>query len=312
MSNKPERVVPDLSVNIAGLVLRNPVMVASGTFGYGREYSEFLDLNALGAVMVKGISLQPWRGNAVPRIVETPAGMLNAIGLQNPGVEHYLNKDLPFLRRFGTAVIANVIGRTIDEYQEVVHRLDRADGADAFEINISCPNIKEGGIAFGTDREMAARVVEAVRSVTRRPVIPKLSPNVTDIASMAKACEEAGADAVSAVNTLMGMAIDVERRRPVLANVVGGLSGPAIRPIAVRMVWEVYRAVSIPIIGMGGIMTADDALQFALAGAQAVAVGTANFANPTASLEVLAGIEAYLKRHGEGSFAALVGRAHEG
>lgn len=305
------RSTPDLSVDIAGLSLKNPVMVASGTFGYGKEYSEFIDLNSLGAIMVKGISLQPWTGNKLPRIVETPAGMLNAIGLQNPGVDHYLKKDLPFLRRFDTRVVVNVIGRSVDEYQEVVRRLDREDGGDAFEINISCPNIKEGGISFGTARDMAARVVEAVRSVTDRPVIPKLSPNVTDIASMAKACEDAGADAVSAVNTLLGMAIDVERQRPILANIVGGLSGPAIRPVAVRMVWDVYRAVRIPIIGMGGITTAADALQFVLAGAGAIAVGTANFTNPTASIDVLAGIQEYLSRRAEPSFVALVGRAHQ-
>ena len=301
---------PDLRVEIAGLSLKNPVMVASGTFGYGREYSECFDIGALGAVMVKGVSLEPWRGNDVPRIVETPAGMLNAIGLQNPGVDHYVKYDLPFLRRFDTRVIVNVVGRTVEEYREVVRRLEACDGGDAYEINISCPNIKEGGIAFGTDPAMAARVVEAVRSVTERPVIPKLSPNVTDPAAIARACERAGADALSAVNTFLGMAIDVERERPVLANGAGGLSGPAIRPLAVRIVWDVFRAVRLPIIGMGGIATARDALEFVLAGASAVAVGTANFFNPQAPLEVLAGIEAHLVRRGVPAFRQLIGRAH--
>lgn len=299
----------DLRVEIAGLKLKNPVMVASGTFGYGREYARFYDLSRLGAVMVKGVSLEPWAGNPTPRIAETPAGMLNAIGLQNPGVEHFLKVDLPFLREFDTAVIVNIIGRTVEEYAAVTRRLSEAEGVHAIEINISCPNIKEGGLQFGSDPVQAARVVRAVKEATHLPVIPKLSPNVTDIAAMARAVEDAGADAVSLVNTFLGMAIDVKRRRPVLANTFGGLSGPAIRPLAVRMVWQVYEAVRIPIIGMGGIMTADDALEFILAGARAVAVGTANFIRPLAALEVIEGLEAYVQESGL-PYGELVGAAH--
>ena len=298
----------DLSVDIGGLRLKNPVMVASGTFGYGQELAEFFDLGRLGAVTVKGVSLTPWEGNPLPRMVETPSGMINAIGLQNPGVDYYLKHDLPFLRSFDTRIVVNVIGKTVEEYAEVVARVEAEEGADAYEINISCPNIKEGGISFGSSPQMAARVVEAVRERTSRPVIPKLSPNVTSIAEMAVACQEAGADAVSLVNTFLAMAIDVERERPVLANVFGGLSGPAVRPIAVRMVWEVYRAVHVPIVGMGGIVTARDALEFILAGASAVAVGTANFTNPYAALEVLEGIEDAVRR--KGPLSELIGRAH--
>ena len=298
----------DLSVDVGGLSLKNPVMVASGTFGYGREFADLFDLGRLGAVMVKGVSLTPWEGNTLPRMVETPAGMLNAIGLQNPGVDHYLRFDLPFLRRYDTRIIVNIIGKTVEEYASVVERIEAEGGADAYEINISCPNIKEGGISFGSDPEMAASVVSAVRARTCRPVFPKLSPNVTDIATMAESCRRAGANAVSMVNTFLAMAIDVEKERPVLANCFGGLSGPAIRPIAVRMVWEVYRAVDIPIIGMGGIMDARDALEFILAGASAVAVGTASFVNPYASLEVLAGLEEAVRRRGP--LKAMIGRAH--
>lgn len=299
-----------LDVNLGGLALKNPVMVASGTFGYGREFSDHFDLSALGAVMVKGVSLEPWEGNSTPRIVETPAGMLNAIGLQNPGVEHFVREELPFLRSLDTGLIVNVIGRSVEEYAEVVRRIEECGGADGYELNISCPNIKEGGISFGTRPDLAARVVRAVRAVTRRPVIPKLSPNVTSIAEMAKACEEAGADALSAVNTYVGMAIDVDQARPILANRVGGLSGPAIRPLAVKAVWDVYEAVRIPLIGMGGIVTARDALEFVLAGASAVAVGTANFINPTAAVDLVRGIEAWLADRGEASFVDLIGRAH--
>ncbi|MBO2520211.1 MAG: dihydroorotate dehydrogenase [Firmicutes bacterium] len=298
----------DLSVQLGGLTLKNPVLVASGTFGYGREFAGFFDLGLLGGVMVKGISLEPWEGNPLPRMVETPAGMLNAIGLQNPGVEHYLKHDLPFLRSYDTRIIVNVIGRTVEEYARVVARIEAEDGADAYELNISCPNVKEGGIAFGSDPAMAAQVVAAVRAETERPVIPKLSPNVTSVAAVAAACREAGADAVSLVNTFLAMAIDVDAERPILANGFGGLSGPAIRPIAVRMVWEVYREVDLPIIGMGGIMTARDALEFILAGASAVAVGTANFVNPYAAVEVLRGIEDAVRRRGP--LAEMIGRAH--
>lgn len=298
----------NLSVQLGGLTLKNPVLVASGTFGYGREFAGFFDLGLLGGVMVKGISLEPWEGNPLPRMVETPAGMLNAIGLQNPGVEHYLKHDLPFLRSYDTRIIVNVIGRTVEEYARVVARIEAEDGADAYELNISCPNVKEGGIAFGSDPAMAAQVVAAVRAETERPVIPKLSPNVTSVAAVAAACREAGADAVSLVNTFLAMAIDVDAERPILANGFGGLSGPAIRPIAVRMVWEVYREVDLPIIGMGGIMTARDALEFILAGASAVAVGTANFVNPYAAVEVLRGIEDAVRRRGP--LAEMIGRAH--
>lgn len=301
-----------LEVNVGGLALKNPVMVASGTFGYGREFAELFDLGALGAVVVKGVSLDPWEGNPTPRIVETPAGMLNAIGLENPGVERFVRDELPFLRSFDTRLVVNVIGRSVEEYARVVEAIEAHGGADAYELNISCPNIKEGGISFGTRPDLAAEVVRAVRRVTCRPVIPKLSPNVTSIAEMARACEEAGADALSAVNTYVGMAIDVDRERPVLANLFGGLSGPAIRPLAVKAVWDVYEAVSIPIVGMGGIVTARDALEFALAGASAVAVGTANFFNPTAALDLVHGIEEALRARGARRFADLVGRAHRG
>ena len=300
-----------LEVNVGGLALKNPVMVASGTFGYGREFAELFDLSALGAVVVKGVSLEPWEGNPTPRIVETPAGMLNAIGLQNPGVERFVREELPFLRSYDTRLVVNVIGKTAEEYARVVEAIEARGGADAYELNISCPNIKEGGIAFGTRPDLASEVVRAVRQVTGRPVIPKLSPNVTSIAEMARACEEAGAEALSAVNTYVGMAIDVERERPVLANLFGGLSGPAIRPLAVKAVWEVYEAVKIPIIGMGGIVTARDALEFVLAGASAVAVGTANFFNPTAALELVHGIEKALRSRGAQRFVDLIGRAHD-
>lgn len=299
----------DLSIEIAGMELKNPVMVASGTFGYGREYAEFFDLSRLGAVMVKGVSSEPWTGNPVPRIVETPSGMLNAIGLQNPGVDYFLEVDLPWLRGFDTRIIVNIIGRSVEEYADVAARLSAAGGIDALEINISCPNIKEGGIQFGSDPRAAARVVEAVKRATHLPVIPKLSPNVTDIAQMAQAVEDAGADAISLVNTFLGMAIDIRRRKPVLANVFGGLSGPAIRPLAVRMVWQVYEAVRVPLIGMGGIMDGADAAEFVLAGARAVAVGTANFIRPTAALDVLAGLERYVEETGL-SYAELIGAAH--
>ncbi len=299
----------DLAIELAGIRLNNPVLVASGTFGYGREYSEFYDLSLIGGIMVKGVSLEPWRGNPVPRIAETHAGMLNAIGLQNPGVDHFLKHDLPFLRQYDTRIFVNIIGRSIEEYVGVTQRLEEAEGIDAIEINISCPNIKEGGIQFGSDPRSAAEVVAAVKAVSSRPVIPKLSPNVTDIAEMARAVEEAGADAISLVNTFLGMAIDIHRRRPVLANTFGGLSGPAIKPIALRMVWQVYEAVSVPIIGMGGIMQWQDAAEFVLAGAKAVAVGTANFTQPYAAPEVVRGLQAYVEQTGI-PYEQLVGAAH--
>lgn len=298
---------PDLSVTIAGLALRNPVMTASGTFGYGEEFADYLDLERIGAFVTKGLSLKPRAGNPTPRIVETPGGMLNAIGLQNVGVDAFIEKKTPFLRRVNTPAIANFFGSTIDEYAELARRLEHVPEVAGLEVNISCPNVKQGGIVFGTDPSCAREVVAACRAVTRKPLFVKLSPNVTDIVAMALACEEAGADALSVINTLTGMAIDLERRRPVLANVTGGLSGPAIKPVALRMVWQVSRAVKIPVIGIGGIMSAADALEFMLAGATAVQVGTASFINPGAAGEIVAGMEAWLERHGVDDVKSLIG-----
>ena len=286
-----------LCVEIAGIKFQNPVMTASGTFGYGIEFDRYTDLNRLGAVVVKGLSLKPRAGNPGPRIVETPGGMLNAIGLQNVGVEVFLKEKLPLLKKFKCRVIANIFGETVEEYAELAERLDNAQGLCAIEINISCPNVKKGGIVFGTDPVEAAKVVTAVRRSTGLPVITKLSPNVTDIKVMVRAVEDAGTDAVSLINTLTGMAVDVERRRPVLAMTTGGLSGPAIRPVAVRMCWEAAKAARTPIIGMGGIVTASDALEFIIAGASAVQVGTASFIDPDAAVKVAAGIADYVKRH---------------
>lgn len=283
-----------LAVEIAGLKLKNPVMVASGTFGYGEEYSPYIDLNRLGAIVTKGLSLKPKMGNPTPRIIETPSGMLNAIGLQNVGIDAFVKDKLPFVRQFDVPVIANFFGNTLEEYGEAARKLSDCDGVHALEVNISCPNVKEGGIVFGTDPKAAASVISLVRESTKLPVIAKLSPNVTDITVMARAVEDAGADAVSLINTLTGMAIDVRTRRPRLANITGGLSGPAIRPVAVRMVWQVANAIKLPIIGIGGIMTADDALEFIIAGATAVQVGTANFVNPTATMDIIDGLEKYL------------------
>jgi dihydroorotate dehydrogenase (NAD+) catalytic subunit len=301
----------NLQVELAGLALQNPVMVASGTFGYGREYAEYFDINALGALVVKGVSLDPWPGNPPPRITETPAGMLNSIGLQNPGVDYFLACDLPWLAEHRLATIVNIVGKTVEEYAAVAAKLSQARGVAAVEVNISCPNIKEGGIAFGTDPQAAAAVVAAVAESTDLPVIVKLSPNVTDIVAIAKAVVAAGADIISLINTLLGMNIDVEKRQPVLANVVGGLSGPAIRPIAVRMVWQVYESVDVPIIGMGGIMTTRDAIEFILAGATAVAVGTATFRNPLTAVEIIQGLAAYCDKTGL-PIRKLVGAAHVG
>ncbi|MBR5348430.1 MAG: dihydroorotate dehydrogenase [Lachnospiraceae bacterium] len=284
------------SVNIAGVELKNPVLEASGTFGSGMEYSEFVDLSALGGVVTKGVANVPWPGNPTPRIVETASGMLNAIGLQNPGVEVFCKRDLQFLKQYDTKVIVNVCGHTTEEYLAVVDRL-ADEPVDLLEINISCPNVKEGGIAFGQDPKAVEAITRAVKSHAKQPVIMKLSPNVTDITVMARAAEAGGADALSLINTLTGMKIDVERQSFALANKTGGLSGPAIKPVAVRMVYQVARAVSIPIIGMGGIACAADALEFLLAGATAVSVGTANFFNPYATVEVAKGIEDYLIRH---------------
>ncbi len=285
---------PSLGVNIGGLILKNPVMTASGTFGYGEEYAEFLNLNRLGAVVVKGLSLKPKEGNPVPRIVETASGMLNAIGLQNIGVERFIADKMPFLRRFDTKVVCNFFGDTIDEYIQVAEVLSRTDGIHALEMNVSCPNKQAEWCVFGTDPKVLNEVVTSVRKVCRVPLIVKLSPNVTNIAHMAKVAEDSGADAVSLINTITGMAIDIRSRRPVLANKIGGLSGPAIKPVAVRMVWEVFNAVRIPIIGMGGIMNGADALEFLIAGARGIAVGTANFINPTATVDIIDELEQFL------------------
>jgi dihydroorotate dehydrogenase (NAD+) catalytic subunit len=300
--------IPDLSVDFAGIKLKNPVLTASGTFGYGEEYADIVDLNRLGGIIVKGISLKPIIGNPPPRIWETPSGMLNAIGLENPGIEVFLRDKLPFLRNYDTAVIVNIFGYSIEEYVGVAERLDGAPGVSALEVNISCPNVKAGGIVFGTNVRAAFELLLAVRKATRLPVIAKLSPNVTDITEFAKAARDAGCDGLSLINTLLGMSIDVQSRRPRLANCTGGLSGPAIRPVAVRMVWQAAKAVSIPIIGMGGIMTAEDALEFILAGASAIAIGTANFVNPRATVDVAEGIGDFLRQHGIGSIRELVGQ----
>lgn len=298
---------PDLGVKIASLTLANPVMSASGTFGYGREFADYLAVADLGAVVVKGISLLPRAGNPPPRIVETPCGMLNAIGLENVGVEKFISDKLPWLRRAQATVVVNILGNSVEEYRELAQRLDGVAGLGALEVNISCPNVKEGGVAFGTDPRMAARVTQAVREASGLPLIIKLSPNVSDIATMARAAAEHGADAVSLINTLLGMAIDLENRRPKLTNVVGGLSGPAIKPVALRMVWQVAGSVKIPVIGIGGIMNATDALEFIVAGASAIQVGTANLIRPRATAEIINGIQDYLTSRQMGSIEELRG-----
>ncbi len=297
----------NLSVNIGKLDLKNPVMTASGTFGYGEEYAEFVDLAGLGAIVVKGLSLKPREGNPPPRIVETPAGMLNAIGLQNIGVESFIEKKLPFLRQFNVPVIVNFFGDSVDEYVGAAERLSDVHGVDGLEMNISCPNKQAGWLVFGTDPKVTFEVVSAVRKVTDLTLIVKLSPNVTDIALMARVAEDAGADAVSLINTVSGMAIDVKTRRPKLANITGGLSGPAIKPVGIKMVWDVFRAVTVPIIGSGGIMDGDDAIEYMLAGAAAVAVGTANFVTPTATMDVLSGIKDYMTTNGIKDISSIKG-----
>jgi len=297
----------DLSVRIGSLTLKNPVVAASGCFGYGVEYADVVDLSSLGAIVSKGLFLAPREGHPAPRIVETPAGMINAIGLQGIGARRFVDEKLPELRARGATVIVNVCGTTLDEYVDVSRVVSDADGVAAIELNISCPNIKEGGIQFGCSLSGTFDVVSAVRKATRLPVIPKLTPNVTDVASFARAAEDAGADAVSLVNTFLAMAIDVETRRPKISNVVGGLSGPAIRPIAVRMVWECRQTVKIPIFGMGGIADARDALEFLIAGADAVQIGTANFVDPFVWPKVIDGIRAYMDRHAIARVADLVG-----
>lgn len=288
----------DTTVRIGNLVLRNPVLTASGTFGYGTEYADFVDFSRLGGIIVKGTTLHPREGNPYPRMAEAPSGMLNAVGLQNKGVDHFVEHIWPTISSLDTNVIVNVSGSCIDDYVEVARRLDAIEGIPAIELNISCPNVRQGGMAFGVTPEGAASVVRAVREAYHRTLIVKLSPNVTDIVSIARAVEAEGADSVSLINTLLGMAIDAERRRPLLSTVTGGLSGPAVKPVALRMVWQVSHAVSIPVIGLGGICTATDAIEFLLAGAKAVEIGTANFIDPSASQQVAEGIEAYMQRHG--------------
>ncbi|MBO4997138.1 MAG: dihydroorotate dehydrogenase [Lachnospira sp.] len=301
----------NMEVSLAGVTLKNPVMTASGTFGSGVEYSEFVDLNKLGAVVTKGVANVAWQGNPTPRIAETYGGMMNAVGLQNPGIDVFCERDIPFLKQYDTRIIVNVCGHTEAEYVEVVERLAAENDVAMLEINVSCPNVKEGGIAFGQKPEALEAITKAVKRVARQPVIMKLSPNVTDITEMAKAAEAGGADCLSLINTLTGMKIDVDRRCFALANKTGGLSGPAIKPIAVRMVYQVAQAVSLPIIGMGGIMTAEDALEFILAGATAVSIGTANFVNPNTTINVLEGIEAYMLNYGVRDINELIGAVHE-
>jgi len=298
---------PRLEVNLNGLRLKNPVMTASGTFGYGLEYEELIDLNLLGGIVVKGISLWEEKGNPPLRICETPGGMLNAIGLQNIGLESFLRDKLPDLRRYNTAIIVNIWGRTINDYVQLAERLSQAAGIAAIEINISCPNIKQGGMSFGQDEKMTYQLVKAVREKTQIPLIVKLTPNVTDPVPIALRAEEAGANCISLINTLLGMAIDIETKRPLLANVTGGLSGPAIRPVALRMVWQVASAVKIPVIGVGGIASAEDALQFLIAGSMAVQIGTANFRDPLVCQKVINGIEEYLINHGLEDIHQLIG-----
>ena len=297
----------NMKVNIAGVEFKNPVTVASGTFGSGEEYGEFVDLNNLGAVTTKGVASTPWEGNDTPRVAETYGGMLNAVGLQNPGVEVFAKRDIPFLRQFDTKIIVNVCGHTEEEYLDCVKRLADED-VDMLEINISCPNVKEGGIAFGTDPKAVEEITRKVKEVAKQPVIMKLSPNVTDIVEMAKAAQRGGADALSLINTITGMKIDIEKQDFVLANKTGGLSGPAIHPVAVRMVYQVANAVNLPIIGMGGIQNADDAIEMILAGATMVSVGTANFYNPSATMEVVKGIEDYMIKHNVSDIKDLVGK----
>lgn len=294
------------SVNLAGVELKNPVMTASGTFGSGGEYSEFYDLGALGAVVTKGVANVPWPGNPTPRIAETASGMLNAIGLQNPGIDVFIKRDIPFLRRFDTKIIVNVCGKTISDYCEVVEKLSDQP-VDLLEINVSCPNVKEGGIAFGQKPEALEEVTRQVKKYAKQPVIMKLSPNVTDIGEMARAAEAGGADALSLINTLTGMKIDIHRKAFAIANQTGGLSGPAIKPVAVRMVYQAAQAVSLPVIGMGGIQNGEDALEFILAGATAVSVGTANFTNPYAAKETAEGIRAYMERYQVEDIRDLIG-----
>ncbi|MFZ5968533.1 MAG: dihydroorotate dehydrogenase [Bacillota bacterium] len=297
----------NMNVDLNGFQMKNPITVASGTFGFGREYEEYVDLNQIGGIMVKGLTLEERQGNPPPRVVETPMGMINSVGLQNPGVGYFIKHELPYLSQFDTKIIANINGNTIEEYAKIASILSNTT-VDALELNISCPNVKEGGVAFGTNPDRVYEVTKKVRENTDKFLIVKLSPNVTDIKVIGQAAEAGGADCLSLINTLMGMAIDIETQRPILVRGVGGLSGPAVKPVAVRMVYEVSKAVKIPVIGMGGIMSAEDAMEFFLAGASAISVGTANFINPKITQEIYKGIEAYLKRKGYTSIKEIVGK----
>ncbi len=297
----------DTKVNIAGVWWNNPVCVASGTFGFGREYGEYFDLNELGAISVKGLTLEERAGNKAPRIAQTPAGILNSVGLQNPGVNNFIRFELPELKKYSAKIIANMAGSTVEQYCEMARILSQSD-VDMLEMNISCPNVKEGGVAFGTDADMVEKITSEVRKNTHKPLIVKLSPNVTDIVKMAKAAENGGADALSLINTLLGMKIDINTKKPILYNNVGGLSGPCVMPVAVRMVWQVANAVDLPIIGMGGIMSADDAVEFMLAGANAVAVGTGMFKNPTLPVEVSQGLREYAQKNGYEKVSEITGK----
>ena len=306
VARTPHETSVNLSVNLGGLAMKNPVTTASGTFAAGMEYSDFVDVSALGAVTTKGVSLNGWEGNASPRIAEVPSGMLNSIGLQNPGVAHLKSEELPWLREQGATTIVNVSGHSFDEYVQVIEALEEAP-VDAYEVNISCPNVDAGGMTLGTHVPSVEKVISLCREATSRPLIVKLTPNVTDITEIARAAEASGADAISLINTLLGMAIDAKRRRPVLARVVGGFSGPAVKPVALRMVWQCSKAVSVPILGMGGVTTGTDAVEFMLAGATAVAVGTANFMNPQATVDVIDGIIDYCEKQGVNDVNDLIG-----
>ncbi|HQA06479.1 MAG TPA: dihydroorotate dehydrogenase [Syntrophomonadaceae bacterium] len=312
MTDKSQKTnLVDMTVSLGGLQLKNPVCTASGTFGYGQEYEDLFDPALLGAVIVKGTTLEARSGNPPQRIVETPAGMLNAIGLENPGVDVFIEQYMPELRERGVTVVANIAGNTVEEYAELARRLDSVEGIAALELNISCPNVKKGGLQFGTDPDMVYQVVHMVRRNTHLPVIPKLSPNVTDIVAIAQAAQTGGADALSMINTLMGMAVDIERRRPTLANVFGGLSGPAIKPVALRMIYQVYQQVKLPILGGGGIISTRDALEFLMVGASAVSIGTGIFVNPYLPCQVIDGLQEYAMQHGIARITELVGIAHQ-
>jgi len=300
---------PELSINLGGLIMNNPVAVASGTFGYGREYEDYVDISSIGAIIVKGTTMTPRPGNPSPRIVETPAGMLNSIGLENPGIDAFLNEHLPYLQEHRCTVIANIAGNTVEEYAELAARIEGHKGVGAIELNISCPNVKQGGLQFGTDPELVFQVVNAVKKNSTLPVIPKLSPNVTDIVSIARAAQAGGADALSMINTLMGMAVDIKNRKPLLGNIFGGLSGPAIKPVALRMIYQVYREVKLPILGGGGIMNLNDALEFMMVGASAVSVGTGIFVHPLLAVDIAEGLKEWMQQNNISQLSEIVGVA---